>query len=132
MLPTFQLPVASMARSYGPVNHPGSYAVGFSQQAQGVGFAMLQFQPDGYLGGSHGAIGNQVIGLQLGHTADYRPGDFLRFLVSTGAYTVRAVVAGAAFDDIDFGAGHQRQDIFGLGPDILHPLVAGHMPGDLA
>ncbi len=41
-------------------------------------------------------------------------------------------MARAAFNGVNLGAGHQFQHLPGFRTDILHPLMAGHMPGDLA
>ena len=60
------------------------------------------------------------------------PADLDGFGAGFLLYGVSAVVARAALDGVDLGAGHQFQHLAGLWSDVLHALVARHVPGDLA
>src|SRR5579875_896626 len=61
-----------------------------------------------------------------------RPRDLARQRIGVALDAVGAVVAGAALDGDDYRARHQRENVAGLGTDLLHALVAGDVPGKLA
>jgi len=80
----------------------------------------------------HGAVAAVVVRLGLLDTVDHRTGDLHGGLVVLLLHRVGAVVAGAALDDLDLGIRDQRQQLTGLLPHVLHPLVTGRVVGHLA
>ncbi|MNN29304.1 hypothetical protein D3C81_1429020 [compost metagenome] len=89
-------------------------------------------QAVGDVAAGHGTVAGEVLGLGGGHLFFNGPRQLAREGVGLVFYAVGAVVAGAAFEGEDLRVRHQLQHLVGLRADLLHPLVAGHLPGDLA
>ena len=80
----------------------------------------------------HRAVRAVMVGLGLVDARDHRFDDFHRHFRELRLHRIGAVVPRATLDDVDFGSRDQRQSLFGLRADVLHPLMAGSVVGDLA
>ena len=86
----------------------------------------------GDVAAGHRAVAGEVVGVGLLDTILHRPGQLARERVGLALDAVGAVVAGAALDGGDLRIRHQLQYLARLRADLLHALVARHLPGDLA
>ena len=73
---------------------------------------------------SHRAVAAIVIRVHLLDLVDHGPADLHGGVEEVAFHGVGAVVAGAALDRGDFGAGNQLQRLLGLETEILDPNVA--------
>ncbi len=80
----------------------------------------------------HGAIAAVVIGFEFFHPAGHRSDNFHGSIKKFFFDSIGAVVAGTALDGFYLSIRHQLEDIAGFQAEILHPLMAGGMIGNLA
>src|SRR6185503_21230102 len=78
------------------------------------------------------AVRADEIGAALGHAAEHGEPDLHRRRIELALDAVSAVVAGAALDRLDLGAGNPFQRLARLLADVLHARVTGDVVADLA
>src|SRR6185312_229530 len=109
-----------------------SDSVGPAQQAQRMFRRGFVVKSVGDVATGHRSVAGEMGGRRFGDALLHRSGQLARQRVGLVLDAVGAVVTGAALDRGDFGVRYQLQDVARLRSDLLHALVAGHLPGDLA
>src|SRR6185437_11965388 len=110
----------------------GLDAVGLAQQRQRMLLPGLLVQTMREMRAGHRAVAGERRRARVPDARFDRLRDLAGQRIGLRFDPVGAVVTRATLDRDDFGVGHQRKDVASLWPDLLHALMAGHVPGELA